>query len=71
LRLVRNWQLVSRRLKTPACSASSKKTEAGRKKGLSAGGLQLTPDMNVRITITLPAIDMALFNIARRTSESG
>jgi hypothetical protein len=43
----------------------------GDKKGLSAGGLQLTPDLNIRITITLPAIDLALFNIARRTSESG
>ena len=41
------------------------------KKGLSAGGVQLTPDLNIRITISLPAIDLARFNIARRTSESG
>jgi hypothetical protein len=38
---------------------------------LSKGAAQASSDNNIRITITLPAIDLARFNIARRTSQSG
>ena len=38
--------------------------------GQKTGG-QVTSDGTIGITITLPATDVALFNIARRTSESG
>jgi len=41
------------------------------KKGLSAGGVQLTPDLNIRITITLPAIDIARFKIAKIPRPGG
>ena len=43
----------------------------GEKQDSSRGAPQAIGDNNIRITITLPAIDVALFNIARRTSESG
>jgi hypothetical protein len=43
----------------------------GEKQDSSRGAPQVTGDNNIRIAITLPAIDVALFNIARRTSESG
>jgi hypothetical protein len=43
----------------------------GEKVDSSRGGLGLTADNNITITTTPPAIDVALFNIARRTSESG
>jgi hypothetical protein len=43
----------------------------GKELDSSRGAPQVTGDNNIRITITLPAIDVALFNIARRTSESG
>jgi hypothetical protein len=43
----------------------------GEKQDSSRGAPQAIGDNNIRITITLPAIDVALFNITRRTSESG
>jgi hypothetical protein len=43
----------------------------GKELDSSRGGPQVTGDNNIRMTITLPAIDLARFNIARRTSESG
>ena len=43
----------------------------GKESDSSRGALQVTGDNNIRITITLPAIDLARFNIARRTSGSG
>ena len=43
----------------------------GEKQDSSRGGPQLTADNNIRISITLPIIDLALFNIARRTSGLG
>jgi hypothetical protein len=43
----------------------------GKESDSSRGALQVTGDNNIRMTITLSAIDLARFNIARRTSESG
>ena len=43
----------------------------GKKLDSSRGRPQVTGDINIRITITFPAIDLARFNIARRTSGSG
>jgi hypothetical protein len=41
----------------------------GKELDSSRGAPQVTGGNNIRITITLPAIDLARFNIARRTSE--
>ena len=38
---------------------------------LSKGAARISSDNNIKVTITLPAIDLARFNIARRTSGSG
>lgn len=43
---------------------------SGKESDSSRGGPQVTGDNNIRMTITLSAIDLALFNIAGRTFES-
>jgi hypothetical protein len=43
----------------------------GKESDSPRGGPQITDDNNIRITITLPIIDLARFNITGRTSESG
>jgi hypothetical protein len=66
--LAKNWKEAH-----SASLLSKPKDEGvlGEKADSSRGGPQVTGDNNIRITTTLPAIDVALFNIARRTSESG
>jgi hypothetical protein len=43
----------------------------GKELDSSRGGLQVTGDNNIRITITLPAIDLARFNMAKADIRVG
>jgi hypothetical protein len=43
----------------------------GEKRGSSAGGPQLTPDMNIRITIVVPPVDILRFKLAKVERPGG